>query len=106
MKWDSGLSGWSIQAYLAKATTAAAAAAPVAAASLPITHTLALGWTGEEVSALQAILKRLGMFTDEVTGYFGSITEQAVKQFQAQNNLSAVGIVGPMTREVLNQMAQ
>ncbi|MDO8517806.1 MAG: S8 family serine peptidase [bacterium] len=71
---------------------------------LPITHTLAVGWTGPEVSSLQTILKTLGFFSDTVTGYFGSITQKAVTQLQAANNVAAVGIVGPQTRSLLQKL--
>ncbi len=37
------------------------------------------------------------------TGYFGSQTLKAVKDFQLVNNLTADGIVGPKTREALNR---
>ena len=70
----------------------------------PITHTLAKGWTGEEVSTLQSILANLGFFKESVTGYFGPITEAAVKDFQQANNVAAVGIVGPITRELLKKI--
>ena len=70
----------------------------------PFTHTLARGWTGEEVTTLQATLTTLGFYTGEVTGYFGSLTEAAVKSLQAQNNLAAVGVVGPQTRGLLERL--
>ncbi len=37
------------------------------------------------------------------TGYFGSQTLKAVKDFQTANGLASDGIVGPKTREVLNK---
>ena len=73
-------------------------------ANAPFTHTLAKGWTGEEVTTLQASLAKLGFYTGEVTGYFGSLTEAAVKSLQAQNNIAAVGIVGPQTRSLLQRL--
>ncbi|MDO8518425.1 MAG: peptidoglycan-binding protein, partial [bacterium] len=76
------------------------------AATAPIVHTLAVGWTGPEVSTLQSILTKVGFFSHHITGYFGAITEVAVKGFQAANNLAAVGIVGPKTRALLMQDAQ
>jgi peptidoglycan hydrolase-like protein with peptidoglycan-binding domain len=36
-----------------------------------------------------------------VDGVFGSATEQAIKQFQAQHGLLIDGIVGPITRAAL-----
>ena len=73
-------------------------------ASTPFTHTLARTWTGPEVSALQATLAKLGFYTGEITGYFGTQTEEAVKSLQAQNNIATVGIVGPQTRSLLQRL--
>ena len=70
----------------------------------PFTHTLARTWTGPEVIALQTALGQLGFYSGEVTGYFGTQTEEAVKSLQEQNNLAAVGIVGPKTRELLQRL--
>ncbi|HEY4487721.1 MAG TPA: peptidoglycan-binding protein, partial [Candidatus Paceibacterota bacterium] len=75
-----------------------------ATAAASFTHTLARGWTGEEVSALQASLAKLGFYSGEVTGYFGPVTEAAVKSLQVQNNIAAVGILGPLTRELLQRL--
>ena len=73
-------------------------------AAAPFRHPLARGWTGDEVSTLQVALTKLGLYTDEITGYFGSITETAVKSLQTQNNIAAVGIVGPQTRSLLQRL--
>ncbi len=75
-----------------------------ASARAPITHTLAQGWTGSEVTTLQTTLKNLGLFQESITGYFGQATKQAVQTFQQQNNLAAVGVVGPRTREVFQNL--
>jgi len=55
---------------------------------------------------LQTILTKVDHFTAEITGYFGTLTEQSVMDFQRANNLAAVGVVGPQTRALLNQMGQ
>ena len=39
-----------------------------------------------------------------VTGYFGSLTENAVRRFQEKQGIEAVGIVGPVTRAKLNEL--
>ena len=75
-------------------------------AMAPIQHNLALGASGPEVSTLQNILSMLGYFTGSVTGYFGSATQAAVTAFQSENNLAAVGVVGPLTRDLLLQQHQ
>ncbi|MDO8518515.1 MAG: peptidoglycan-binding domain-containing protein, partial [bacterium] len=55
-------------------------------------HTLAVGWTGPEVSSLQTILKTLGFFSDTVTGYFGSLTQQAVTALQTKNIVRFIAV--------------
>jgi hypothetical protein len=59
-----------------------------------------------EVVALQNCLKYEGVFPTDVasTGYFGRITEIAVKEFQAKYGIETVGIVGPITRAKLNSI--
>jgi putative chitinase len=56
---------------------------------------LKLGSYGEDVKALQ---QKLGLAAD---GKFGSKTEEAVKKWQAANNLTADGIVGNATWNLL-----
>ncbi|MBC8528738.1 peptidoglycan-binding protein [Christensenellaceae bacterium NSJ-44] len=64
---------------------------------------LLLGDRGDSVSGVQSRLKELGYYThSSVTGYFGPITTEAVKQFQSANGLVADGIVGPKTEDKLN----
>ena len=64
---------------------------------------LNIGSVGEEVKQLQTKLKKLGYFTYQyITGYFGPITKQAIKDFQKANSIEPVGCVGPQTREALN----
>jgi len=67
------------------------------------TRTLKVGSKGTDVGILQKILKEKGYFpaSQSITGFFGRITENAVKAFQKANNLQADGIVGKMTREKL-----
>ena len=69
-----------------------------------ITHTLSQGWTGGEVTALQKALTALGVYSGEITGYFGSLTQAAVSELQTKNNVAAVGVVGPKTRSLLQQL--
>lgn len=53
---------------------------------------------GNDVKALQSALLRLGYLQQSaVTGYFGSITEAAVKSFQRDKGLYADGIAGKAT---------
>lgn len=67
---------------------------------------LKFGSTGSEVTALQTALKGDATVYPEglVTGYFGSLTEKAVKAFQTKYGIEAVGQVGPITRAKLNTL--
>lgn len=59
------------------------------------------GSSGTEVVKLQNQLKKMGYFTGAATGHFGSLTEAAVKKFQAKSNLKSDGIVGAVTLKAL-----
>lgn len=64
------------------------------------------GMTGDEVKALQTALQIEGVFPTAlpVTGFFGTITLDAVKKYQIKYNITPVaGFVGPLTRGRLNQ---
>ncbi len=64
---------------------------------------LALGATGPDVTALQQILKDKGFYVyQEITGYYGQATLQAVADYQKSLGLESLGYVGPATREALN----
>ncbi|MBP9802526.1 peptidoglycan-binding protein, partial [Patescibacteria group bacterium] len=65
---------------------------------------LKLGSLGEEIRQLQTKLKSLGYFNyPQITGYFGTVTEVAIKAFQKANNIDQFGYVGPATRAALNK---
>lgn len=62
------------------------------------------GMHHKDVKTLQTILKSTGDYKLlKPTGYFGSSTEKAVKQFQTKNGLKADGLVGPRTKEALTR---
>jgi peptidoglycan hydrolase-like protein with peptidoglycan-binding domain len=68
----------------------------------PNAQTLKKGNAGEIVVTLQNLLVEKGYIDrDYVDGDFGPGTEAAVKQFQTDNSLTADGIVGPATWQVL-----
>lgn len=73
---------------------------------LNIQNTLKKGMQSIEVINLQDILKYLGLFPSNVdsTGYFGSITEKAVKDFQKKYNLIVDGIVGQSSINKLKEL--
>ena len=61
------------------------------------------GDRGTEVTELQKRLKKEGVFTGDVTGFFGAATLEAVKKYQTQHGLNPIGTVGPSTRATLNR---
>ncbi len=60
-----------------------------------------VGSSGSEVTAIQQALKDRGLFTADVTGYYGTQTQAAVRKFQKQKGLTVDGIAGPQTLSAL-----
>lgn len=59
---------------------------------------LRLGDEGDSVSKVQTLLNKYGYLSSgNVTGYYGEITENAVRSFQNRNGLSVDGTVGAQT---------
>ncbi|MDD3253387.1 MAG: peptidoglycan-binding protein [Lachnospiraceae bacterium] len=59
---------------------------------------LSLGDSGDNIQRVQNLLSKLGYLTAaNATGYYGEVTENAVKLFQRTNGLSSDGQVGAMT---------
>ena len=65
-------------------------------------YRLTLGDKGDDVWNLQKKLKKYGYYTQEITGYYGSITKSAVEKFQMIHGLSIDGKAGKETWERLN----
>jgi hypothetical protein len=63
-------------------------------------QTIRLKSRGPSVSYLQELLGKLG-FDTPVTGYFGNLTDAAVRDFQLKNNLVSDGEVGIKTWTIL-----
>ncbi len=59
------------------------------------------GDRGADVTAIQRRLRELRYFNGQLTGYFGSTTQEAVIRFQVDNNIDANGIVDSRTRSAL-----
>lgn len=62
-----------------------------------------VGSSGPQVAALQQQLSKLGYFTHVVTAYYGPVTEQAVKSFQAVNHLKVTGKIDSTTLAAIQQ---
>ena len=74
--------------------------------SYTFTLTLKKGNRGDEVLNLQRALMLDSTVSPlgSITGYFGQITEQAVKDFQRRYGIRITGQVGPLTRDKLNEL--
>ena len=65
-------------------------------------RTLSLNSTGDEVYSLQYRLYQLGYLArDQVNGTYLATTQAAVRAFQQASGLTADGIAGPLTQQVL-----
>jgi peptidoglycan hydrolase-like protein with peptidoglycan-binding domain len=67
---------------------------------------LSQGSSGPEVTSLQQLLQRLGYFTGNPTGNFGSATRDSVIRFQQEYGLYADGVVNNQTWDALIRQAQ
>lgn len=76
---------------------------------------LKFGMTGTDVGILQSYLKKEGLFNAKITSYFGRITEESVKAFQAKYANDCLvpagiqtgvgtGYVGEFTRKKLEKL--
>jgi len=69
------------------------------------TRDLTIGSKGEDVKKLQEFLKNEGFFERETTNYFGSVTKNALIQYQKKINISpASGILNSKTRNYINSL--
>jgi hypothetical protein len=64
------------------------------------------GAINEDVANLQNRLAQEGFFDDEITGYFGPITETSVKAYQQANGLEVTGKLDFETRSKLNGVVE
>lgn len=73
-------------------------------ASAALIRQLEIGSRGADVSELQTFLAANASVYPQglITGYFGTLTQAAVRRFQALNGISQVGRVGPQTLAVIN----
>lgn len=71
-----------------------------------ITSQLDVGMQNQNVTNLQVFLAANPSIYPEgkVTGYYGSLTEAAVRRFQNQYGLQVVGRVGPLTMVKINNL--
>lgn len=100
-----------IQTLQAQIQAVKAAQVQVASSTASVRDTLQLirnlrqGMSGEDVTALQAILAADPTIYPEgvISGFYGRLTSEAVKKFQKKNGFEQVGFVGPKTLKKLNE---
>lgn len=68
---------------------------------LPSSALSKIGSQGDEVYAIQQILKTKGYYNGSLDGVYGTATKNAVMEFQRDNNLTADGIAGEKTLHAL-----
>lgn len=87
------------------ATICIAVMLTIAPANASAATILKKGSKGNEVTTVQTTLKDMGYYTySKITGYYGSVTETAVKRFQKENGIAADGIIGKRTMSLLNAL--
>lgn len=80
--------------------------APISLMAATFERPLSLGSSGPDVSTLQSLLIEGGYLNyPSATGFFGPLTQEAVRKFQVANNLTPLGSVGPGTRSILNSVS-
>lgn len=74
------------------------------ASALSLYRQLQIGMSGSDVRELQSYLAQNSSIYPEgiISGYFGNLTREAVRRFQAIAGISQVGRVGPQTMTALN----
>jgi peptidoglycan hydrolase-like protein with peptidoglycan-binding domain len=70
-----------------------------------VTTLLTLNATSTQVRTLQTLLKCLGHFPADqaTTAIYGSVTQAAVRAFQAATGVPVTGVTDPLTREQINR---
>lgn len=62
------------------------------------------GMKNDYVKEMQQILFNKGYLDkSSITGTFGNLTLKAVKKYQSDNKIASTGLVGPLTRQKMNQ---
>lgn len=67
-------------------------------------ETLTIGSTGPNVKLIQSLLNKIGYNAGSVDGVFGTLTRQAVMNFQRDNGLTVDGVVGPSTWSLFDRL--
>jgi hypothetical protein len=99
----------SMQSKLLQIAASLAANAPTRGASVAVSPVatlffsdLAVGSSGDEVTALQNRLTAGGYYSGPVTGFYGSLTKAAVFRYQTARGVPSTGEIDAATRAALN----
>ena len=93
-----------LQAQVESTSVPAVSTDVVVVSNCTFTRDLTIGVSGEDVTCLQTYLTQTGdyKFAEGPTGYFGSITEQAVQSWQARVGVNPTnGYFGPLSQNTL-----
>ena len=86
-----------------KSASSSSSSESASSASRSSSGVLRLGDEGSAVKALQTRLAELGYMKEKyITGYFGEITDGAVRKFQTREGLDVDGAAGPATMKKLS----
>src|SRR3989344_765350 len=77
---------------------------PTTDSPINFTRNLTIGSRGTDVTELQELLRGQGLLNAEPTGYFGTLTKEAVRDFQRARGISDTGYVGTLTRGALTNL--
>lgn len=78
------------------------AGSPSEAEEFDVNQTLRVGSRGADAALLQTRLRDLGYYTySKITGYFGTVTRDAVRKYQDDAGLPTTGIADPATLSLL-----
>ena len=85
--------------------TVIAAVLMVCVCALASAQSYSLGDEADEIATIQTALKKLKLYTGDITGHYGSLTEQAVKKFQKSRGITQDGIAGTKTLNAIASAA-
>ena len=98
-----GIVDANLQAFLysGKPKNSSGTATSVKAVSPASGASIKKGNSGDAVGELQILLKELGYYKGDITFTYDTATQKAVRSFQKKNGLTADGVAGQATRELL-----
>lgn len=73
------------------------------AATFRFNQNLGQGSRNDDVLELQQRLQAEGVYNGPITGFFGPLTQAALKAYQTKKGILSTGFLGPLTRAELNK---